>query len=105
MFSEVTVVTPDSKIYSNPCSDSPCLNNGVCELDKSLGYRCLCPLQKAGSICHQGGSILKFCYQILLEDKNIKKYDFVSLPVISNHACLACQIIIKFLAPHNQKFK
>lgn len=69
MFSEVTVVTPDNnKIYNSPCSDSPCLNNGLCQLDKSLGYRCLCPLQKAGSICHQGGFILIFYIQILVWD-------------------------------------
>ncbi|XP_052712788.1 agrin-like isoform X11 [Crassostrea angulata] len=64
---KVTVVTPDSKIYSNPCSDSPCLNNGVCELDKSLGYRCLCPLQKAGSICHQAA---KFTVPSFTGDKS-----------------------------------
>ncbi|XP_061162516.1 agrin-like [Saccostrea echinata] len=43
----------DNRTYINPCSDSPCLNNGHCQLDVSLGYRCLCPLEKAGPICHK----------------------------------------------------
>ncbi|XP_078339118.1 agrin-like isoform X9 [Crassostrea virginica] len=50
---KVIIEDPDDKIYRDPCSDSPCLNNGLCLLDDSLGYRCICPLEKSGSSCHQ----------------------------------------------------
>ncbi|XP_056008873.1 LOW QUALITY PROTEIN: agrin-like [Ostrea edulis] len=50
---KVLETPPDNRTYKNPCSDSPCLNNGQCQLDESLGYRCLCPLEKTGSICHK----------------------------------------------------
>ncbi|KAK3607077.1 hypothetical protein CHS0354_039132 [Potamilus streckersoni] len=37
----------------NACTLNPCLNRGICQLDHSLGYRCLCVIGRSGSICKQ----------------------------------------------------
>ncbi|KAL3860973.1 hypothetical protein ACJMK2_007067, partial [Sinanodonta woodiana] len=37
----------------NACTLNPCLNRGICQLDHSLGYRCLCAIGRSGSICKQ----------------------------------------------------
>ncbi|KAJ8320450.1 hypothetical protein KUTeg_002037 [Tegillarca granosa] len=37
----------------NPCTANPCKHNGTCELDDSLGYRCLCTLGWMGPICRE----------------------------------------------------
>ncbi|KAK6177684.1 hypothetical protein SNE40_015737 [Patella caerulea] len=52
---EVIRAKPPSSLTNSPnedaCTINPCHNSGTCELDESLGFRCLCPLGKTGSLC------------------------------------------------------
>ncbi|KAM9733222.1 LOW QUALITY PROTEIN: coagulation factor VII [Menidia menidia] len=52
----------------NPCHTNPCLNGGVCSLDRG-GFVCLCPPQYHGATCQSGvqecrylnGGCLQYC--------------------------------------------
>lgn len=52
----------------NPCSHNPCLNGGICTMDRN-GYLCLCPPRYDGKTCatevfecqYQNGGCLHYC--------------------------------------------
>ncbi|CAC5391138.1 unnamed protein product [Mytilus coruscus] len=54
---EVETLRPDEHITDDSCINNPCRNNGLCRLDRDLGYRCLCPIGRFGSICKDNGRI------------------------------------------------
>ncbi|XP_070206823.1 agrin-like isoform X2 [Littorina saxatilis] len=35
------------------CADNPCYAGGQCEVDELLGFRCTCPLGRAGPLCNK----------------------------------------------------
>ncbi|XP_076085746.1 agrin-like isoform X7 [Mytilus galloprovincialis] len=54
---EVKTLPLDEHVTDDSCINNPCRNNGLCRLDKDLGYRCLCPIGRSGSICKDNGRI------------------------------------------------
>ena len=70
-FTEVLEGRKEDSVYNeddfNQCTINPCLNQGICQLDDNLGYRCLCPLGKTGVLCKQSKSwsILHNCSCII----------------------------------------
>uniref|UniRef100_A0A3Q1G8N6 EGF-like domain-containing protein n=1 Tax=Acanthochromis polyacanthus TaxID=80966 RepID=A0A3Q1G8N6_9TELE len=54
--------------YLNPCRTNPCLNGGICTLDRG-NFMCLCPPQYHGKTCESGnrhlqlrnGGCLQYC--------------------------------------------
>ena len=50
-----------SLFQQNPCSSSPCLNNGICQVGYTAkGFRCKCPPPFIGEYCEQGAWRLWF---------------------------------------------
>ena len=52
----------DMKNVTDACTVDPC-EAGKCTLNKLLGYRCACPVGKAGTLCNESelGEIFQTC--------------------------------------------